>query len=218
MFRNSYPTRSWQRQLDDNFTSLDDIWSAQDGCPFYRSVISRNRFKNSFCVIRFDNRRTRMQRLPADRLAAEDEKRIPPWLISLLAKQRHVITAAQLWVWFQRSPHHLDRQPQNRSGVVTSVRHQPAAHVTDAASSCVQDTRLWQRPHCVPFAFDSSISCVWFDLCHISLVQLQTYCKLYTRLTFCILVPVHVFQNIQVLSLTDLPFWLISFKDLVTWA
>ena len=57
----------------DNFTSLDDIWSTKDGRPFYRSVISRNRFKTLLCVLRFDNHRTRRQRIPQNRLAAISE-------------------------------------------------------------------------------------------------------------------------------------------------
>jgi len=57
----------------DNFTSLDDIWSAQDGRAFYRGVISRNRFKTFLRLLRFDNYRTRRQRIPNDRLAAISE-------------------------------------------------------------------------------------------------------------------------------------------------
>ena len=57
----------------DNFTSLDDIWSVQNGRPFYRAVISRDRFKTFLNVLRFDNYRTRAQRLPNDRLAAISE-------------------------------------------------------------------------------------------------------------------------------------------------
>lgn len=57
----------------DNFTSLDDIWSAQNGRPFYRAVISRDRFKTFLSVVRFDNYRTRAHRLPNDRLAAVSE-------------------------------------------------------------------------------------------------------------------------------------------------
>ena len=57
----------------DNFTSLEDIWSVQNGRPFYRAVISRDRFKTFLSVVRFDNYRTRSQRLTTDRLAAISE-------------------------------------------------------------------------------------------------------------------------------------------------
>ena len=54
----------------DGLTSLDDLWSSIDGKPFYRAVISKNRFKFFMRVIRFDNYRTRPQRIRNDRLAA----------------------------------------------------------------------------------------------------------------------------------------------------
>ena len=57
----------------DNFTSIDDIWSAIDGKPFYRAVISKNRFKFFIRAIRFDNYRTRQDRIQNDRLAAVSE-------------------------------------------------------------------------------------------------------------------------------------------------
>ncbi len=54
----------------DNFNSLNDIWSAVDGKPFYRAVISRNRFKFFLKSVRLDNYRTRPNRIDNDKLAA----------------------------------------------------------------------------------------------------------------------------------------------------
>lgn len=57
----------------DNLTSLDDLWSSIEGRPFYKSVMSRSRFKFFLRVIRFDNYRTRMDRQRDDKLAAFSE-------------------------------------------------------------------------------------------------------------------------------------------------
>jgi hypothetical protein len=57
----------------DNLTCLHDMWTPQDGKPFYRAVIGRNRFKFFLRAIRLDNYRTRETRKRSDRLAAISE-------------------------------------------------------------------------------------------------------------------------------------------------
>lgn len=57
----------------DNFTSLDELWDPIDSRPFYRVVMSKNRFKFLLRTMRFDNYRNRLQRQQHDRMAAVTE-------------------------------------------------------------------------------------------------------------------------------------------------
>ena len=75
-------------------TSLDDLWSNIHGKPYYRAVISKNRFKFFLRVIRFDNYRTRSQRIQNDRLAAVSEI----WAMFLCNLRRFYVPAATLTV------------------------------------------------------------------------------------------------------------------------
>ena len=54
----------------DNFSSLEDLWHPIESRPFYRVVMSCQRFKFFLRAVRFDNFRDRMARLPNDRLCA----------------------------------------------------------------------------------------------------------------------------------------------------
>ena len=54
----------------DNMTDVSDLWNATEGRPFFRAVIGQKRFVFFLRCIRFDNYRTRPQRLKDDRLAA----------------------------------------------------------------------------------------------------------------------------------------------------
>lgn len=54
----------------DNMTDIGDLWNAVEGRPFFRAVIAQKRFVFFLRCIRFDNYRTRPQRLKDDRLAA----------------------------------------------------------------------------------------------------------------------------------------------------
>ena len=52
----------------DNFCCVRDLSDPVEGRPFYRVVMSINRFKFFICAIRFDNYRDRAARLQNDRL------------------------------------------------------------------------------------------------------------------------------------------------------
>ena len=56
-----------------NFWSVRDLWDPAEGRPFYRAVMSINRFKFFIRAIRFDNYRDRAAGLQNDRLAAVSE-------------------------------------------------------------------------------------------------------------------------------------------------
>ena len=57
----------------DNFTELKNLWEVGDSKPFYRAVMSLNRFKCFLRCIRFDNWHTREQRKVNDKFAAISE-------------------------------------------------------------------------------------------------------------------------------------------------
>lgn len=57
----------------DNFSALEDLWNPIESRPFYRVVMSSQRFKFFLRCARFDNFRDRRTRLPNDRLAAISE-------------------------------------------------------------------------------------------------------------------------------------------------
>ena len=59
----------------DNFTELENLWLIGNGKPFYRAVMSLNRFKCFLRCIRFDNWHTREQRKVDDKFAAVSEIR-----------------------------------------------------------------------------------------------------------------------------------------------
>ena len=54
----------------DNMTEIEDLWNPVEGRPLFRAVMSKNRFKFFLRCLRFDNYRSRRQRLAGDRLAA----------------------------------------------------------------------------------------------------------------------------------------------------
>lgn len=54
----------------DNFTAIEDLWNPVDSRPFYRIVMSYQRFKFFLRAVRFDNFRDRATRLSQDKLAA----------------------------------------------------------------------------------------------------------------------------------------------------
>lgn len=53
----------------DNFNALDDFWSKEDSKPFYRGTMSYHRFKFFQRCVRFDDYRTRDNRIANDKLA-----------------------------------------------------------------------------------------------------------------------------------------------------
>ena len=54
----------------DNFTEVTDLWDPIEGKPLYKATMSINRFQFFLRAIRFDNFRSRSQRLDQCRLAA----------------------------------------------------------------------------------------------------------------------------------------------------
>ena len=52
----------------DNMTEIEDLWNPVEGRPLFRAVMSKNRFKFFLRCLRFDNYRTRRQRLAGDRV------------------------------------------------------------------------------------------------------------------------------------------------------
>ena len=57
----------------DNFTELKNLWLVGDSKPFYRAVMSLNRFKCFLRSNRFDNWHTQEQRKVDHKFAAELE-------------------------------------------------------------------------------------------------------------------------------------------------
>ena len=57
----------------DNFSDLQGLWQPSDSRPFYRTVMSLNRFKLLLRCLRFDNWHTRDERKRIDKFAAVSE-------------------------------------------------------------------------------------------------------------------------------------------------
>ena len=57
----------------DNFTELENLWSEEDGKPFYRACMAIRRFKYLIRCLRFDNSNTREVRKEENKFAAVSE-------------------------------------------------------------------------------------------------------------------------------------------------
>lgn len=69
----------------DNFSDLPRLFHPMDSRPFYRAVLSVNRFQQFLRFIRFDNVLTRSQRQESDRLAAFSDI----WIMFIAELRKH---------------------------------------------------------------------------------------------------------------------------------